>query len=69
MIPEGGIKHILVVDDDPDIRRFLSESLRLHGYAVHSCQDAKRAKEKRLVWENLQLKVKSVHSEAAYRAS
>ena len=39
MIAEGGNKHILVVDDDPNIRRFLSESLRLHGYEVHSFED------------------------------
>jgi CheY-like chemotaxis protein len=45
MIPEGGNKHILVVDDDPNIRRFLSESLRLHGYAVHSFEDAETALE------------------------
>jgi len=37
---EGGNKHILIVDDDPNIRRFLSESLRLHGYEVHSFEDA-----------------------------
>ena len=45
MIPEGGNKHILVVDDDPNIRRFLSESLRLHGYEVHSFEDAETALE------------------------
>ena len=45
MIPGGGNKHILVVDDDPNIRRFLSESLRLHGYAVHSFEDAETALE------------------------
>ena len=43
MIPEGGNKHILVVDDDPNIRRFLSESLRLRGYEVHSFEDAETA--------------------------
>jgi CheY-like chemotaxis protein len=37
---EGDNKHILIVDDDPNIRRFLSESLRLHGYEVHSYEDA-----------------------------
>jgi len=45
MIPEGGNKHILVVDDDPNIRRFLSESLRLQGYEVHSFEDAETALE------------------------
>jgi CheY-like chemotaxis protein len=45
MIPEKGSKHILVVDDDPNIRRFLSESLRLHGYEVHSFEDAETALE------------------------
>ncbi len=43
MIAERGNKHILVVDDDPNIRRFLSESLRLHGYEVHSFEDAESA--------------------------
>jgi len=33
------------VDDDPNIRRFLSESLRLHGYEVHSFEDAETALE------------------------
>jgi CheY-like chemotaxis protein/DnaJ-domain-containing protein 1 len=42
---EGGTKHILIVDDDPNIRRFLSESLRLHGYEVHSFEDAESALE------------------------
>jgi CheY-like chemotaxis protein/curved DNA-binding protein CbpA len=45
MSAEGGSKHILVVDDDPNIRRFLSESLRLHGYEVHSYEDAEAALE------------------------
>ncbi len=45
MIPERGNKHILVVDDDPNIRRFLSESLRLYGYEVHSFEDAETALE------------------------
>lgn len=45
MNPEGGNKQILVVDDDPNIRRFLSESLRLHGYGVHSFEDAETALE------------------------
>ena len=43
VISEGGNKHILVVDDDPDIRHLLSESLRLHGYEVHSFEDAETA--------------------------
>jgi len=37
---EVGMKHILIVDDDANIRRFLSESLRLRGYEVHSFEDA-----------------------------
>lgn len=36
-------KHILIVDDDPNICRFLAESLRLHGYDVHSFADAEAA--------------------------
>jgi len=43
MSSEGDCKHILIVDDDPNIRRFLSESLRLHGYEVHSFEDAEAA--------------------------
>ena len=43
MSSEGDSKHILIVDDDPNIRRFLSESLRLHGYSVHSFEDAEAA--------------------------
>ena len=43
MSSEGDNKHILIVDDDPNIRRFLSESLRLHGYTVHSFEDAEEA--------------------------
>ena len=43
MSSEGDSKHILIVDDDPNIRRFLSESLRLHGYDVHSFEDAEAA--------------------------
>lgn len=42
---EGDNKQILVVDDDANIRRFLSESLRLHGYEVHSFADAESALE------------------------
>lgn len=40
---EGDTKHILIVDDDANIRRFLSESLRLHGYIVHSYEEAEAA--------------------------
>ena len=36
----GETKRILIVDDDPNIRRFLSESLRLRGYDVHSFESA-----------------------------
>jgi CheY-like chemotaxis protein/TolA-binding protein len=43
MSSEGGAKHILIVDDDPNIRRFLAESLRLHGYEVKSFADAEAA--------------------------
>ncbi len=42
---EGDNKQILVVDDDANIRRFLSESLRLRGYEVHSFADAESALE------------------------
>lgn len=45
MSSEGDKKHILIVDDDPNIRRFLSESLRLRGYEVHSYEDAESALE------------------------
>ncbi len=40
MSPEQDIKQILIVDDDPNIRRLLSEALRLHGYKVHSFEEA-----------------------------
>jgi len=43
MSSEGDSKNILLVDDDPNIRRFLSESLRLHGYKVHSFEEADAA--------------------------
>lgn len=43
MTPDGDRKHILIVDDDANIRRFLSESLRLHGYEVHSFAEAETA--------------------------
>jgi len=43
MSSEGDIKQILVVDDDANIRRFLSESLRLRGYEVHSYEEAEAA--------------------------
>lgn len=40
MSGEGETKRVLIVDDDPNIRRFLSESLRLRGYDVHSYESA-----------------------------
>ncbi len=40
---EGGRKHILIVDDDPNIRRFITESLRLRGYEVESFAAAEEA--------------------------
>jgi CheY-like chemotaxis protein len=40
---ERGRRLILIVDDDPDIRRFIAESLRLHGYAVRSFATAEDA--------------------------
>jgi DNA-binding response OmpR family regulator/curved DNA-binding protein CbpA len=43
MSSEGDKKHILIVDDDANIRRFLSESLRLRGYQVHSFEEAEAA--------------------------
>ncbi len=43
MNSERGNKHILIVDDDPNICRFLAESLRLHGFDVHSFADAEAA--------------------------
>lgn len=43
MSPGGDKKSILVVEDDTSIRRFLSESLRLHGYHVHCYEDAEAA--------------------------
>jgi CheY-like chemotaxis protein len=36
MSSEGDKKLILIVDEDANIRRFLSEVWRLHGYQVHS---------------------------------
>lgn len=36
----GDSKRILIVDDDANIRRFLTESLRLNGYEVHSYESA-----------------------------
>jgi CheY-like chemotaxis protein/curved DNA-binding protein CbpA len=43
MSSEGDKKLILIVDEDANIRRFLSESLRLHGYHVHSFEEAETA--------------------------
>ncbi|MDH3999447.1 MAG: response regulator, partial [Desulfuromonadales bacterium] len=43
MKTEDDAKQILVVDDDPSIRRFLTESLRLRGYTVHSFDAAESA--------------------------
>ena len=43
MSSEGDKKQILIVDDDSNIRRFLSESLRLHGFDVQSFEDAESA--------------------------
>jgi CheY-like chemotaxis protein/curved DNA-binding protein CbpA len=42
---EGAAKRILLVDDDPNIRRFLTEALRLRGYEVHSFEAAEPALE------------------------
>jgi DNA-binding response OmpR family regulator len=39
----GGRKQILIVDDDPNIRRFITESLRLRGYGVQSFAAAEDA--------------------------
>jgi DNA-binding NtrC family response regulator len=36
-------KHILIVDDDPSISRFISESLRLRGYEVQSFSSTEQA--------------------------
>lgn len=43
MSSEGDKKLILIVDEDANIRRFLSEALRLHGYQVHSFEEAETA--------------------------
>ncbi len=40
---EDNGKRILIVDDDPNIRRFLTESLRLRGYDVQSYETAETA--------------------------
>ncbi len=37
------LKHILVVDDDDDIRGLLSQYLESHGYIISQAQDAKNA--------------------------
>ncbi len=41
----GESKRILIVDDDPNIRRFLTESLRLRGFEVHSYDSAEASLE------------------------
>lgn len=40
---DAALKRILIVDDDPNISRFLSESLRLRGYEVLSFASAEPA--------------------------
>ncbi len=40
---EGDRRQILIVDDDPNIRRFITESLRLRGYGVRSFAAAEDA--------------------------
>ncbi len=46
METEGGQKRILLVDDDPNICRFISESLRLRGFEVNSFASAELALDK-----------------------
>ena len=43
MSSEGNKKLILIVDEDVNIRRFLSEALRLRGYQVYSFEEAETA--------------------------
>jgi len=43
MSSEGNKKLILIVDEDANIRRFLSEALRLRGYQVYSFGEAETA--------------------------
>ena len=40
--------HILVVDDEPDIRTLVQEILEDEGYSVETAEDANSAKEKKL---------------------
>ena len=40
-IPEPAIESILVIDDDPDVRAFISESLAEQGYRVTDASDGK----------------------------
>jgi diguanylate cyclase (GGDEF)-like protein len=40
--PDGG-ETVLVVDDDPDIARFIEVNLRTHGYDVHLASDGVEA--------------------------
>ena len=44
--PNGGPERILVVDDDPDIARFIEVNLRAHGYEVVLASDGVEALEK-----------------------
>jgi CheY-like chemotaxis protein len=39
--PEPAIESILVIDDDPDVRAFISESLAEQGYRVTDASDGK----------------------------
>jgi diguanylate cyclase (GGDEF)-like protein len=43
--PEGG-ETVLVVDDDPDIARFIEVNLRTHGFDVHLASDGVEALER-----------------------
>jgi diguanylate cyclase (GGDEF)-like protein len=43
--PDGG-ETVLVVDDDPDISRFIEVNLRTHGYDVHLAADGVEALER-----------------------
>ncbi|MCS6896598.1 MAG: response regulator [Nitrospira sp.] len=42
----GRLKHVLVVDDDPDIRQILQDRLEFYGYAVETASDGLTALEK-----------------------
>lgn len=37
----SGAERILVIDDDPDVREFISESLAEQGYDVYQANDGK----------------------------